>query len=81
MVLDDRGDVAEAQPGVALDRDLGEESAASTIGEMFCTERRWFGVSMKPPVPGVEASRNVSGETQVALPAVLMTSCSPRPWR
>ena len=35
---------------------------------------RWFGVSMKPPVPGVDASRNVSGETHRALPVVLMTS-------
>ena len=28
---------------------------------------------MKPPVPGVEASRKLSGETTCALPAVLMT--------
>ena len=30
---------------------------------------------MKPPVPGVDASRKLSGETQTALPVVLMT-CS-----
>jgi hypothetical protein len=53
--------------------------SASTIGETFCTDSRWFGVSMKPPVPGVEASRKVSGETQVALPVVLITSLSPTP--
>ena len=34
---------------------------------------RWFGVSMKPPVPGVDASRKVSGETHSALPVVRMT--------
>ena len=34
---------------------------------------RWFGVSMKPPVPGVDASRKLSGETHSALPVVSMT--------
>ncbi|MDQ0820933.1 hypothetical protein QFZ69_001812 [Arthrobacter sp. V1I7] len=34
--------------------------------------KRWLGDSTKPPVPGVEASRKVNGETQTALPVVLM---------
>ena len=34
---------------------------------------------MNPPVPGVEASRKVNGETHVALPAVLMTSIRSNP--
>ncbi len=37
---------------------------------------RWLAVSMKPPVPGVEASRYVSGDTQRALPLVSITCCS-----
>ena len=40
---------------------------------------RWLGVSMKPPVPGVDASRNVRGETQRELPVVLMTSPNETP--
>ena len=35
--------------------------------------RRWFADSMNPPVPGVEASTNVNGDTQSALPVVSMT--------
>jgi len=34
-------------------------------------DSRWFGPSMNPPVPGVDASRKVSGETSWALPVVL----------
>ena len=44
-----------------------------TLGRMWRTCRRWLAVSMKPPVPGVEASRKLSGETSCALPAVRMT--------
>ena len=43
------------------------------IGEMCWMPMRWLAVSMKPPVPGVEASRKVSGDTQRALPAVSIT--------
>ena len=57
----------------ALDRHLGEVLAASRSAEMCWMPSRWFGVSMKPPVPGVEASRKVSGETHSALPVVSMT--------
>jgi len=32
-------------------------SSAVSIGKMCWTLSRWFGVSMKPPVPGVDASR------------------------
>ena len=38
------------------------------IGRLCWIPRRWLAVSMKPPVPGVDASRNVSGDTQSALP-------------
>ena len=38
--------------------------------------RRWLAVSMNPPVPGVDASRYVSGETHRALPEVSITCCS-----
>ncbi len=37
---------------------------------------RWLGPSRKPPVPGAEPSRYVSGETSWALPAVSITCCS-----
>ena len=37
--------------------------------------RRWLGDSTKPPAPGVDASRKLSGETHTASPVVLMT-CS-----
>ncbi len=40
---------------------------------------RWLGVSTKPPVPGVEASTKVSGDTHSALPVVLTTCCSEIP--
>ena len=42
-------------------------------GRMWRTPRRWFGPSRKPPVPGVDALRNVSGDTSWALPAVRTT--------
>ena len=35
--------------------------------------RRWLGDSTNPPVPGVDAATNVSGDTHSALPAVLIT--------
>src|SRR5688500_16731458 len=51
---------------------------ASSCGEwMVCSWkicRRWLRFSMKPPVPGVDASRKVRGETSSALPAVAITS-------
>ena len=52
------------------------------IGEMCWTDRRWLADSKKPPVPGVDASTKVSGETHSALPAVSMSwvsvTCSAR---
>ncbi len=42
-------------------------------------ESRWFGPSMNPPVPGVEALRKVSGETSCALP-VVATTCDRLAW-
>ena len=49
-------------------------SPGSAIFSIRCrTCRRCCGVSMKPPVPGVDASRKVSGETTWALPAVSTT--------
>ena len=38
--------------------------------------KRWFGPSTKPPVPGVDPSIQVSGETSCALPAVSMICAS-----
>ena len=46
---------------------------------MCWTPSRWFGVSMNPPVPGVDASTKVSGETQSAFPVVSMTCTSETP--
>ena len=67
--------------GPSIDRDL-RRSSGDWIGRMCWMPRRWFGVSMNPPVPGVDASRNVSGETHRALPAVSMTCSSlTRCWR
>ncbi len=43
------------------------------IGEMCWMARRWFVPSTNPPVPGVDASTKVSGETHSELPAVSMT--------
>jgi hypothetical protein len=40
------------------------------MGETCCTPIRWLGVSTKPPVPGVDASTKLSGETHRALPVV-----------
>ena len=45
-------------------------ASAVVIGETCCTLSRWFGVSTKPPVPGVDASTKLSGETHKALPVV-----------
>ena len=71
VVLDHVGDVAEPQRrGRRPSTGTRRGRPASTIGRMCRTDRRWLGVSMKPPVPGVEASRKVSGETNSALPAV-----------
>ena len=42
---------------------------------------RWLGVSMKPAVPGVEASTKLSGDTQSALPVLSMTWLSETPSR
>ncbi len=41
---------------------------------------RWFGVSIQPPVPGVDASTNERGDTQRALPDVLITSSRVTSW-
>ena len=50
-------------------------SFGSMIGRLCWTPRRWLAVSMNPPVPGVDAWRNVSGDTHSAFPVELMT-CS-----
>src|SRR5215472_7042843 len=46
------------------------------IGEMCWTAMRWLADSKKPPVPGVDASTNVSGDTHSALPVVSITCVS-----
>src|SRR5215216_4737958 len=38
------------------------------MGWMCCTPSRWFGVSTNPPVPGVDASTKLNGDTHRALP-------------
>jgi hypothetical protein len=55
---------------------------AVVIGETCWIANRWLEVSMNPPVPGVEASTKVSGDTHRALPVVLITWLSVTPfWR
>ena len=56
-------------------------SLAVLIGERCCTPSRWLFWSMNPPVPGVDASRKVSGDAHSALPVVLMTWSSVTPER
>ncbi len=54
-------------------------AASSLAEEIACSWKmlsRWFTVSMNPPVPGFEASRNDRGETSRELPAVAMTCSS-----
>jgi hypothetical protein len=48
-------------------------SPGVTMGRTWRMPRRWLGVSTNPPVPGVEASRKVRGDTARALPAVSTT--------
>ena len=48
-------------------------SSAVAIGRTCRIPSRWLGVSMNPPVPGVDASRKVSGDTARALPVVSTT--------
>ncbi len=55
-------------------------SAGAMIGRLCWMPMRWLGVSMKPPVPGDDASRKVSGETHSALPAELTTCSSETPF-
>jgi hypothetical protein len=43
------------------------------MGRTWRIPSRWLGVSMNPPVPGVEASRKVKGDTHRALPVVSTT--------
>ena len=43
------------------------------MGNTCWMAKRCVDVSMKPPVPGVEASTNVNGDTHSALPVVSMT--------
>jgi UDP-N-acetylmuramate-alanine ligase len=51
-------------------------SSADPMGRTCWMPSRWFGVSMNPPVPGAEASRNVSGENQSEFPVELTICCS-----
>ena len=79
VVLDHVGDVAEAQlAGRRRPPRSGPAPGRSgvAIGRTCRTPSRWFGVSMNPPVPGVDASRKLSGETHSALPVVSMTCSS-----
>ena len=47
--------------------------SAVRVGRMCRMWSLWLGVSKNPPVPGVEASRKLSGETIWAFPAVRTT--------
>ena len=49
------------------------------MGSTCWMPRRWLGDSTNPPVPGVDASRKLRGDTQTALPVVLMTCSSVMP--
>ena len=50
------------------------------IGRMCRICSRCCGVSMKPPLPGVDASRKLSGETSCELPVVSTIWASVRPF-
>jgi hypothetical protein len=43
------------------------------MGETCWMPMRWLGVSTNPPVPGVDASTKLSGETHKALPVDSMS--------
>jgi hypothetical protein len=58
-------------PGAPLIGTL-DKSRGAPSGSTGRISRRWLGPSRKPPVPGEEPSRYVSGETSCALPAVWM---------
>ena len=53
---------------------------AVVMGKTCWTPKRWLGVSTKPPVPGVEASTKVSGDTHSALPVVSTTRLRETPF-
>ena len=59
-----------------LSTGTAESCRGVDMGEMCWTARRWLADSKNPPVPGVEASTNVSGDTHSALPAVSITCVS-----
>ena len=48
-------------------------SSGETMGWWCWIASRWLGVSIHPPVPRVDASRKLSGDTHSAPPAVSMT--------
>ncbi len=49
------------------------------IGRSCWMPSRWLGLSTNPPVPGVEASTKLSGDTHSALPVVVSTWSSETP--
>ena len=76
VVGDDVGHVAELDAGVRAATGTAARSAAVEIGRMCWMASRWFGLSTKPPVPGVLAWTKLSGDTHSALPVVVVTSAS-----
>ena len=52
---------------------LATSAGSVSFSNKCLTWRRCCGVSMNPPVPGVEASRKLSCETTCAFPAVPIT--------
>ncbi len=65
--------VSRSRPFVSSTETLPSSAGLASLSKTCCTENRCWGVSMKPPVPGVDASRKDSGETTWALPAVATT--------
>ena len=80
MVFDHGSDVTEAQLRSAPSSVTWAMSAGLVIGEMCWMPILWFGVSMKPPVPGTAASTKLRGEAQSALAVASMTSSSGTRW-
>ena len=61
---------SRSRPRAALDRHLGEVVRRPRSAGCAGPGAAGWASSMKPPVPGVDASRKLSGETSCALPAV-----------
>ena len=80
VVHDDGGDVGEAEPASRpLHGDLAQLLRVREPVEHVADSEPLLGVSMNPPVPGVEPSTKLSGEEICAFAVVSTTCCSVMP--